>query len=382
MIPPQKNNRQLRLRRQRMALYSYLLIWAAIMLGIEMGHFEPDTPHRWLFGLPMAANGLFFLLLASGYSERFKDPSLTVPQMIVGVLLITALLHYSREMRGALMAIYFMVMTFGVFALPRRRMIMMALFVLGCFVGLEVWEYHEAPEAKLVTLTIGHFGVLALGLAWFVYVGGHIHNLQQRNREQRSSLRAQQRHLERINRQLQNAMTRLEDVAIRDSLTDLFNRRHFMERIDEEFSRASRRRSPLHLALIDLDHFKQINDTWGHQAGDQVLVRFAETARNTLRRSDLVARYGGEEFVILFTDGQASDIRQVLERLRASLSALHFGGQPGFTVTLSAGLASWQPGDTVDSLFHRADQALYRAKQAGRNRLEEATGETPPVDLG
>ena len=366
------HRRTLRLRRQQMAIYSYLLTWGGVLLGIEIGYFDPYTPHWWLFGTTLAANGVIFLLIRSGLSERLNDPSLTIPQMMIGIILITALLHYSRELRGGIMAIYFMAMTFGVFALPRQRMMLMALFVIGCFITLEVWEYLDAPESKIISLSIGHFGILAMGLAWFVYVGGHIHNLQQRSNEQRSSLQAQQRHLERVNQQLHDAMARLEEVAIRDSLTGLFNRRHFMERIEEELARSDRHQTPLHLALIDLDHFKQINDTWGHQAGDQVLARFAETARSTLRRADLVARYGGEEFVILFTDGSPEDIRHVLERLRSALSALHFNGRPGFSVTLSAGLASWRPGDTVDSLFQRADDALYRAKETGRNRLVEA----------
>lgn len=355
-----------------MAIYSYLLVWGGVLLGMQIGYFEPNTPHWWLFGGTLGLNLLVFFLIRRGYSVRWRDPSLTVPQMIIGILLITLLLHYSREMRGAMLSIYFMVMTFGVFALPRRRMMMMALFVLASFITLEIVEYLDAPQSRIVSLSVGHLSILTMGLAWFVYVGGHIHNLQQRNRDQRTSLQAQQRHLEQINHQLQDAMTRLEEVAIRDSLTGLFNRRHFMERIEEEMARAERQGNPLHLALIDLDHFKKINDTWGHQAGDQVLVRFAETARSALRRSDLIARYGGEEFVILLTAGDTADIRQVLERLRSMLSSLHFGGKQGFSVTLSAGLASWRPGDTVDSLFRRADVALYRAKETGRNRLVEA----------
>lgn len=352
-----------------MAVYSYLMVWAATLLGIRIGYFEPDTPHWLLFGATLAANLVFFLIIRSGHSERWADPSLTVPQMMVGIILITALLHYSRELRGAMIAIYFMAMTFGVFALSRQRMILMSGFVLLCFCGLEAWEWQQAPETKILSISFGHTSILLLGLLWFVYVGGHIRNLQQRNQQQRASLRAQQRHLEQINVQLQDAMARLEDVAIRDALTGLFNRRHFMERIDEEIARAERSGRPLHLALIDLDHFKHINDSHGHQAGDQVLRTFAETARQTLRRSDLLARYGGEEFVVLFTDGEAEDIRQVLERLRQALSQHRFNGSPEFSVTLSAGMASWHPSDTADTLIQRADEALYQAKHNGRNQL-------------
>ena len=361
--------RMLRLRRQRMAVYSYLLVWGATLLGIRIGFFEPDTPHWLLFGATLAANLVFFLIIRHGISERWSDPSLTAPQMIVGIILITALLHYSRELRGAMIAVYFMAMTFGVFALSRHRMILMSAFVLLCFASLEAWEWQQAPQTKIISISFGHLSILLLGLLWFVYVGGHIRNLQQRNQQQRASLRAQQRHLEAINLKLQDAMAKLEEVAIRDPLTGLFNRRHFTERFDEEIARAERSGSPLHLALIDLDHFKQINDRHGHQAGDTVLRGFAETARQTLRRSDLLARYGGEEFVVLFTDGKAPDIELVLDRLRQGLATTRFGDTPGFQVTLSAGLASYRRGDTADTLTQRADRALYQAKHGGRNQL-------------
>ena len=117
LIPKEPPERAVRLKRQIMAIYSYCLLWAGTFIGVELTAFEPNTPHLTFFAVVFAVNGLFYLLIRSGLSERFGDPSLTILQMAVGILLTTIILHYSRELRGAMLSIYFMVMTFGVFAL-------------------------------------------------------------------------------------------------------------------------------------------------------------------------------------------------------------------------------------------------------------------------
>ncbi len=171
---------------------------------------------------------------------------------------------------------------------------------------------------------------------------------------------------------LENALTHqeVERLSITDGLTGVFNRSYITERMEAEFARAQRYHSELSLLMIDVDHFKQINDHYGHQVGDQALIAVADALRRTMRGSDLLGRYGGEEFVVLLpqtggTDGQvtAEKVRQTIEQLR--LSAL--GGQP---VTVSIGLAAY-PDDigSLDDLIRKADEALYRAKAEGRNRV-------------
>lgn len=370
LFPPKDSNTRLRLRRQRMALYSFALIWLGIVVGIELSIFDPSIPHTPIFIALYASNALVYLLIRSGLSLRLNDPSLTIPQMMLATLAITVVLHYTSDIRGAMQSIYFMVMTFGVFALDRLRMFAMSLFILASYTGLVIYEWTAQPQSQIFGISFGLWMILALGLAWFVYVGGYIYNLQQRIREQRKILRDNQQRLTDTNAQLHKAMTRLEEIAVRDELTGLFNRRHFLARLDEELSRAERGGTRLHIALIDLDHFKEVNDAHGHQVGDLVLRKFADVAQRELRRSDVVARYGGEEFIALFAEGESGDIAQVLERLRIDFArACVRDINPEMTVTLSAGLAAWHEGDTPDSIIQRADQALYRAKADGRNRL-------------
>ncbi|WP_229145968.1 diguanylate cyclase [Alcanivorax sp. 1008] len=361
----------LRLNRQLMAVYSYILVWGGTMLAMQLGIFSYDTPHKPLFASLLVFNAIVFALIRSGASKIFSDPSLTIAQMLSAITLVTALLHYAEEMRGAMISIYFMVMTFGVFALDRTKMIVMSAVVIVAFTGLIVYEFIYSPKLMVFSLAVGQWMILLLGLIWFVFVGGYIHNLQQRIREQRESLRDNHSRLEESHTQLHAAMEKLAEIAVRDSLTGLYNRRHFIERLEEAIAIANRSREPFYLALIDLDHFKQVNDLHGHQVGDEILVRFSTLARQTLRRSDVLARYGGEEFIVLFPDGGREGITEVLERLRESFAAMsHDDLVPGLKVTLSAGLAGWRPEDNSDSLTRRADDRLYAAKHQGRNRLQ------------
>lgn len=159
-------------------------------------------------------------------------------------------------------------------------------------------------------------------------------------------------------------------LATQDSLTSALNRRAFNNEAQLALTRATRYRRPLSLAILDLDHFKQINDTHGHLAGDLALQQFADVCRITLREGDIFARFGGEEFVLLLSETDAAAAVVLLERLRQQVSALVLRhGTSSFSLHVSAGLAEWQPGDDLDSLFKRADQALYSAKSNGRNRV-------------
>lgn len=369
LIPEHRPERALRLRRQLMAVYSYCLVAVGVLGGMQLNLFDHSMPFASIFGALLLFNAIIFILVRSGWTEILRDPSLTKLQMFAGILLITFILHYCGDMRGAMMGIYFMVMTFGIFALPRSEMIFMAVIEVICFFCLQGVEWWLGTHQSL-QLIMGQSGVLVIGLAWFVYVGGYIHNLQMRIREQRESLTLTQSELEQSNLRLQDAMTKLERIAIRDELTGLYNRRHLLERLEEQLSLAERGHQPLFLALIDLDHFKQVNDRYGHAAGDLVLKQFANIAREQLRRSDFIARYGGEEFIITFCEGCEEDIVAVLERLRQRFAAYTFDTiAPGLGISFSAGLSTRQDGDKPEHIIQRADEALYQAKARGRNCL-------------
>jgi diguanylate cyclase (GGDEF)-like protein/PAS domain S-box-containing protein len=176
--------------------------------------------------------------------------------------------------------------------------------------------------------------------------------------------------IEAANRELQQAIAREQFLARTDELTQVNNRRHFIELARHEFAVAQRYQHPLSVILFDVDHFKQINDTFGHQAGDEMLQHIAQIAGEDLRAADILARYGGEEFVLLLPNSTAQQARILAERIRKGIAERGIDTDTGnVRVTISAGIAEvLSQEDTLDRLIQRADQALYAAKEAGRNR--------------
>ena len=154
-----------------------------------------------------------------------------------------------------------------------------------------------------------------------------------------------------------------------DPLTGVFNRRFFDDYLRNEFARASRHHAALSVAMIDVDHFKQFNDRYGHAAGDQALCQVARSLESAIRQSDLIARYGGEEFVVILRDSSADHAMERVEFIRRTIASerLNVGGDAPY-ITVSAGVANWPAdGQTPKQLLAEADRRMSEAKQAGRN---------------
>jgi diguanylate cyclase (GGDEF)-like protein len=200
-----------------------------------------------------------------------------------------------------------------------------------------------------------------LVLLWFAFYGGFVSNLRHRLRNQHKELEA--------------ARAKIEKQAHVDELTQLYNRRHARSVMNEEMRKAENSAHVFSIAMIDIDHFKQINDRYGHDVGDEVLRQFSDLCTKLLRAGDAVAipdttlaRYGGEEFIIVLPE---TDVRQAvacIDRLRAAMETLRIPllSDP---LTFSAGVAQYLPGELIDPLLKRTDEALYRAKAEGRNRI-------------
>ncbi|KAA0258749.1 MAG: GGDEF domain-containing protein, partial [Chloroflexi bacterium] len=169
--------------------------------------------------------------------------------------------------------------------------------------------------------------------------------------------------------ELEHALAREQLLARTDSLTNLFNRRHFFLLADHEFSVAMRYEQPVSAIIFDVDHFKNVNDRWGHYVGDDVLRHVSRIAQKQVRAADILARYGGEEFIILLPNSSAAEAANVAERIRRKVLAYRI--DPEHTqagITVSVGVAEKDARvQTLDDLIRRADHALYAAKGAGRN---------------
>jgi two-component system, cell cycle response regulator len=200
----------------------------------------------------------------------------------------------------------------------------------------------------------------------------------------RSMLRIKrlQDELDQKNRELEVANRRLRRLSITDGLTELFNHRHMHELLHEEFERTKRTEEPMAVAMLDLDRFKQVNDTYGHPTGDVILYETARILRETAREIDMVGRYGGEEFIAILPGTGEEAAAQFAERVRQTVADHVYRDEATeVRMTVSAGVASF-PGEGdpyPETLIRRADAALYAAKESGRNRVVRAS-EVPPQE--
>ncbi|MFT3842494.1 MAG: diguanylate cyclase [Myxococcaceae bacterium] len=189
------------------------------------------------------------------------------------------------------------------------------------------------------------------------------------------------RELDKANKELEEKRLELLRLSRTDGLTGLINRRHFEERLTSEFQRSTRYRSPLSCLLLDIDHFKKVNDTYGHPFGDTVLKEVSQVTRKVLRDVDVLARYGGEELVALLPETSAEEALRAAERVREGIEALRLTfSDEGRTLlvkcTASVGVATF-PSDEIDgpdALVSAADSCLYEAKQGGRNQVRQHRG--------
>lgn len=169
-----------------------------------------------------------------------------------------------------------------------------------------------------------------------------------------------------LQKKLEEQNELLENLATTDELTKLFNRRTVYSKLEYEMDRAKRYKNPLSIMMIDIDHFKQVNDRYGHVRGDDVLREVADTIRRSVRRTDIPGRYGGEEFLVIFPNSNLAESLVVAERIREGVNEIKYDDD--LRVTISCGVKTFE-GETITELLHKADEKLYEAKEQGRNRV-------------
>jgi diguanylate cyclase (GGDEF)-like protein len=297
----------------------------------------------------------FYLAIRSGWSRRLADPSLTLPQMLFGVTSAAFAYTMAGALRGATFPVLMVILMFGMFQLRPRTMLRVCLFTAGLFGAAMALSTLREPQVYPAAVEFGHFLMLAAMLPAVSLLTGRLMRLRERGSRQRDELAA--------------ALAHIQVLATRDELTGLINRRHMIEVLEQERQRCVRSGHTFCVALIDIDHFKQINDRFGHAAGDAVLRRFAREALAAVRVADMLARWGGEEFVLLLSDARLPLARGGVERVRQRIEALSILTEdPTLRVTVSAGLTEHIAGESVGDALDRADRALYEAKAQGRNR--------------
>lgn len=292
--------------------------------------------------------------VASGKSAHYNDPSMTIVFMLTGMSFISAALYAAPENREIAILIYLAMIPFGIFQLRLKQFLFLAFYSAGTYFLVRYLHHQQLGSAwdwinELLLLVAFLFSLLSyavLGKEVTVLRGAYW----------------------RKNRALRQAFKRIEELAITDELTGLYNRRYLMNMLDKHRALAERDQLTFALAFIDIDHFKSINDQYGHAIGDQVLMEIAQLLKRSVREIDLVARYGGEEFVMLLSGLHMEDAQQAVERLRAQIMVGRYSCEK-LRLTVSIGVTEYQTPEHIDELLIRADGFLYEAKNAGRNRV-------------
>jgi diguanylate cyclase (GGDEF)-like protein len=323
------------------------------------------------FAVPLAVGSacqmtLFIALLRSGWSLRLKDPGMMFPQNIVALISIT----YAYSMlaptdRGMALMIVSLMVVFSIYVLsPGQSLALGVASALILAVPMLVMP-HVDPQWFPFDQELVRFELLAGTLPALTMAARHIARWRENVGRQRDELKA--------------TLARVQDLATRDKLTGLCNRRHMQDLLEQ----AGAGSAGFCIALVDLDHFKQINDRHGHRTGDLALQGFANACVEVLRSSDVAARWGGEEFLIFFPDLSATQAHMALGRLREALAQRQVcPDAPDLRVAFSAGVAGHKPHNALDHTLERADRALYAAKHEGRDRSLLAGDTTLGAPLG
>jgi diguanylate cyclase (GGDEF)-like protein len=294
-----------------------------------------------------------YALMRSGVDLNRSDPNLTVAFLVLAALALAYVMYGADEAPAAIIAIYLVAFMFGVMTLDARRLVAVAVFYWLCFCAIVALRVGLRPES--IDPHRAAFGAVVyfMLLAWFTAMGIYVGSLRHK--------------LQTASASMADALAELQDLARVDSLTGCYNRRYAMELLAVEVKRVHRGQ-PLTLGLLDLDRFKDVNDTHGHQAGDEALAGMARTVQPLLRATDILARYGGEEFLLVLSQTSSSEALLVCERIRKAVEELRlpFLGA-GERMTVSIGVAQHRDGDAVEKTLQRADTALYEAKRRGRN---------------
>jgi diguanylate cyclase len=301
-----------------------------------------------------------FVAIRSGWSRRWADPSLTLPQMLFAITSGAAAYAMAGPVRGATFAVLMVILMFGMFQLRPRVVTGVSLYALVVFGAVMGWQAVQNPQVFAPSVEAGHFLMLVAMLPAVSLLSSRLARLRDRSRRQRHDIA--------------QALARIQELATRDELTGLVNRRHMSGLLERERQRGVRSGRGFSVAMVDIDHFKAVNDHYGHPVGDEVLRTFAQHAPQALRGTDIVSRWGGEEFVLLLPEAGLSAARIGVERLRGRVAATpmaHLSGVP-IRVTVSVGLTEHIAGESVTQTLERADRALYEAKAQGRNRTVAA----------
>jgi diguanylate cyclase (GGDEF)-like protein len=367
---PSKTHREQSLRKRRviMSFASYQVTLVIVTFCWYLDLLPGYVPFSF-FGLSVLLNGTFLLLIHFNINLRFADPSMTALQMVVSIVPPLWAFYFldSGQARAVFMVIATVPALYGILSLRTHQFIIVnfSFFALYGLTMLAIWI--NRPQSLNGGLEIIQSLGFALVLTQIAMIGGFISGLRNK--------------LRRRNEELNQAMARIQELVNIDDLTGVCNRRRLFEVLNDEHNRYNRVQGPFSLCIVDIDHFKQVNDTYGHQAGDEILRTVAQSIAGGLRKIDCFGRYGGEEFLLILPQTRLEGAMIKCERVRQGIEGLAFNGTGNdLKVTVSIGVAEFQAPESVDETVARADKALYAAKDHGRNQTVSSEDAASPSE--
>lgn len=299
---------------------------------------------------------VIYVLIRSGFSLRAADPSLAFWQMLYAIACNAAAFIIAGHGRGVALPILSVILMFGMFGLSMRQVMTVAVYGLVLFGAAVGYVLQHLSTDEPVGLFVAYVFMVFVVLSATTFLTWRLQQMSAYMRKQKNDLAL--------------AFDKIQQIATRDELTGTANRRFMMEKMREESLRADRSAMPLLFAILDIDHFKHVNDRYGHQAGDVALKAFASLVQSAIRANDILARWGGEEFVILFPETDISVGFICLERIRTQVAKAEIAAGDSFLkLTVSMGVTAYCRGEAIEKALARADAALYNAKAQGRNRI-------------
>jgi len=350
--------------RQALRMSRHLAALAAIMLFTIASVYFSHSNMLKSTGIQLLDINLIFwaglllitFVIRTGLNLKFPDPSMTMVQMIWCSMYILTLIYLLNEWRSIALMPYFAILSFGYFRLDFREFLAVTVVCVIGYLSVIIYIYINEPlrihfDKEMIQL----FG-FAMTCMVMVYTGSAVNKLRVGFRER--------------NDQLAEALRLNTRLATTDDLTGLYTRRYLMNMLSNQKALSERDDSDFVLLFADLDHFKHINDSFGHYIGDIVLKNFADIIRTSIREIDYGSRFGGEEFVVLLVNTDIEQSKKVAERIRQGIEHFNFSDiAPGLHVTVSIGMANYKQYKSIQETLMTADNRMYKAKDQGRNKI-------------
>lgn len=367
-----ERNRKITIQRWKSALVLYTVFFS---IGFYFINFDIiDIPFNNFLVIVILVSIfqlLSFFTIKSRIFDQLEKASFTFSQLFVlnlGIIYIMSFLSHIHQ--AAIINLTFLGLLYGIFSFSRIHFILLTIIpIIGFafFIGQNIYHGTLGIPTNIAILQWILISVLLVSCST---ISNYISTLRLRLNENRKNLLVQKEDLQISHRELVSVLRQTAEKASRDELTGLYNRRYFSEILHTQISISMASESPLGLLILDIDHFKPVNDTYGHLAGDEILKSFNDIHKNCLRKSDFIARYGGEEFVILLPNADKDTLLGIGERIRNFVKNQVFDHiEKGFYITVSIGATHYVTGESSESLIKRADDNLYKAKNSGRNQL-------------